>query len=158
MLKTRSTLSPVITAAMFAVLLAACSPAPQGTDTGMTQSSAPAMMQSSAAAMDSSTAAMSDGYADGTYTAEGTYKSPAGQETVHVTLVLKDDVITSATFKGDATNARSIQMQGAFATGFEEAVVGKDIDTLSLSVVNGSSLTPGGFMNAVAKIKAEAKA
>ncbi len=101
---------------------------------------------------------MTDGYKDGTYTAEGTYKSPAGQETVHITLVLKDDMVTRATFKGDATNKRSIQLQAAFATGFEEAVVGKNIDTLSLSVVNGSSLTPAGFMNAVAKIKAEAKA
>ena len=49
-------------------------------------------------------------------------------------------------------------MQGNFKAGFSELVVGKPVDQVSLSVVNGSSLTPKGFMDALAKIKAEAKA
>lgn len=92
------------------------------------------------------------------YSADGNYQSPAGMETVHVALTLKDDVITDATFSGDGTNPRTKVMQGNFAAGFKEVVVGKPIDQLSVGVVNGSSLTGKGFMDAVAKIKAEAKA
>lgn len=97
-------------------------------------------------------------YTDGTYSATGNYRSPAGLETVEVSLTLKNDVITDATFVGDATAPRSKQMQGQFAAGYKEQVVGKSIDSLSLGVVNGSSLTGKGFMDAVTKIQAEAKA
>lgn len=95
-------------------------------------------------------------YKDGTYNADGVYRSPAGAEEIAVTITLKDDVITSAQVTGAATNGKSIKMQEAFIAGFGAQVIGKPIDSLSLGVVNGSSLTPAGFMNAVAKIKAEA--
>lgn len=95
-------------------------------------------------------------YADGTYTQTGTYISPAGQETITISLTLEDDVVTDASFEGHATNPGSVQNQAKFAGGFEEAVVGKALDEIALTVVNGSSLTPNGFMDAAAKIKAEA--
>jgi hypothetical protein len=47
-------------------------------------------------------------------------------------------------------------MQGKFKEGFEEAVVGKPLDEIALTVVNGSSLTPKGFMDALTKVKLEA--
>ncbi len=97
-------------------------------------------------------------YTDGTFSATGGYRSPAGPETIEVSLTLKDDVITDATVIGDATHTKSMMMQGKFIAGFKQEVVGKSIDSLSLGVVNGSSLTPLGFMDAVAKIKVEAKA
>lgn len=97
------------------------------------------------------------GYKDGTYQATGKYASPAGMETVNISLTLTGDTVTAATFKGDATNPGSINWQGKFSEGFSQAVVGKDIDSLSLSIVNGSSLTPKGFADALVKIKAEAK-
>jgi NifU-like protein involved in Fe-S cluster formation len=97
-------------------------------------------------------------YKNGAYSADGTYRSPAGGESVSITLTLKDDVITDATFVGHTTSPKSERYQGLFADGFKEYVVGKSIDELSLTVVNGSSLTGAGFMDAVAKIKAEAKA
>ena len=76
-----------------------------------------------------------------------------------VTLTLESDgTISDATFVGNSRTPRSITMQGQFAAGFKEQVLGKSIDELSLSVVNGSSLTPKGFMDAVTKIKAEASA
>jgi hypothetical protein len=97
-------------------------------------------------------------YKDGTYSADGQYVSPAGEEQVGVTLTIANDVVTSATFEGKAENPGSVIMQGKFAEGFEGQVVGKPIDQISLGVVNGSSLTPKGFMDAVEKIKLEARA
>jgi uncharacterized protein with FMN-binding domain len=96
-------------------------------------------------------------YEDGTYTATGNYVSPAGTEEVVITLVLKDDVVTSATFEGKAVHPTSKFVQGKFSEGFTQAVVGKNIEELNLTVVNGSSLTPKGFMDALAKIKVDAQ-
>lgn len=95
-------------------------------------------------------------YKDGTYSAIGNYVSPNGPESVNVTLVLKDDVVTSTTFKGNGTHATTMKMQGLFSQGFNTLVVGKKLDEVSLTVVNGSSLTPKGFMDALSKIKLEA--
>jgi hypothetical protein len=101
--------------------------------------------------------AASSAYKNGTYSATGAYASPAGKETVDVTITLADDVVTAATFKGNATNPGSVNNQGKFAAGFEKAVVGKKLSDIKLTVVNGSSLTPQGFMDALAQIKTEAK-
>ncbi len=97
-------------------------------------------------------------YADGTYAAVGSYVSPAGQEAVDVSITLKNGVIASATFQGEATHPTSKRMQENFGKGYQELVVGKSIDDVSLTVVNGSSLTSKGFMDALAKIKVEASA
>jgi uncharacterized protein with FMN-binding domain len=94
-------------------------------------------------------------YSDGTYTQSGSYVSPAGVENIDITLVIKDDVVVSGTFQGFGTNPTTQFMQGKFRDGFNEAVTGKSIDELNLTVVNGSSLTPKGFMEALQKIKAE---
>lgn len=96
-------------------------------------------------------------YKDGTYTAQGTYTSPAGIETVDISLTLASDVVVAATFKGNAENPGSINWQGEFSKGYTQEVVGKKIDELTLTVVNGSSLTPKGFLDAVAKVKTQAK-
>lgn len=96
-------------------------------------------------------------YTNGTYTQTGQYTSPAGAESVVITLAIENDVVTRATFKGEAVHPTSKIVQAKFAAGFETEVIGKPIDTLSLGVVNGSSLTPKGFNDAVTKIKAEAR-
>lgn len=101
--------------------------------------------------------ALTSDYKDGTYKATGTYTSPAGKEDVSISLTLKGDVVTAATFTGTAENPGSKHWQSEFSKGFTQVVVGKDIDSLSLSIVNGSSLTPKGFMDAVATIKTQAK-
>lgn len=95
-------------------------------------------------------------YKDGTYHAVGDYSSPAGGENVDITLVIKNDTVVSASFIGTASNPASIKFQELFKAGFDQYVVGKNIDSLKLQVVNGSSLTPKGFMEALKKIKAEA--
>lgn len=96
-------------------------------------------------------------YKDGAYSAGGAYTSPAGPESVEVTLMLKDGAVTNVTFKGNAENPKSKMFQEKFGEGISAQVVGKSVDSLDLAVVNGSSLTPKGFMDALEKIKQEAK-
>lgn len=95
-------------------------------------------------------------FTDGTYEATGNYISPNGQESVAIGVTLKDNIITDATFQGNATNPTSIRLQTLFRDGFAASVVGKPIDEVLLTVINGSSLTPKGFMEALDKIKTEA--
>lgn len=95
-------------------------------------------------------------YTDGTYTAQGDYVSPAGPSKITVEITLADDVVTDVVVTPLATEGNSVQFQGQFADGIAAVVTGKDIDTLSVSRVGGSSLTSGGFADAVEKIKAEA--
>lgn len=97
-------------------------------------------------------------YKDGTYTAPGTYTTPEGRENISITLVIKDDIVTDAIFTANSREKTSEQFMNAFKQGFKTEVVGKSIDQISLTVVNGSSLTPIGFMDALAKIKTQARA
>jgi uncharacterized protein with FMN-binding domain len=96
-------------------------------------------------------------YKDGTYSEPGTYASPGGQEHIKVTLTLKSNVITSMkviTVKADPTATGYEQM---FEGGIGAATVGKNINSLNIGVVAGSSLTSQGFNQALAAIKADAK-
>jgi uncharacterized protein with FMN-binding domain len=96
-------------------------------------------------------------YKDGTYSAPGAYSSPGGQEQIKVTLTLAKNVITAmkvVTVKADPT-ATGYEHQ--FEGGISAATVGKNINTLNIGVVAGSSLTSMGFNQALATIKADAK-
>lgn len=96
-------------------------------------------------------------YEDGSYTATGSYASPAGPESVAVTLTVENDVVTGVSVVKNATNATSKQFQELFASGISAQVVGKSLDEIGdYSSVNGSSLTPNGFDSALASIKADA--
>jgi uncharacterized protein with FMN-binding domain len=96
-------------------------------------------------------------YKDGTYQATGSYTSPAGQEKVAISLTVVNDAVTQAAFIGEATHPASKKWQAEFSKGFDTAVMGKKIDELNLSIVNGSSLTPKGFMDALQTIKTDAQ-
>ncbi len=96
-------------------------------------------------------------YKDGTYTADGAYDSPAGPESIGVTLVLKKEEIVDAIVKVTATNKISLKRQQAFADAIKPLVVGKKLADLNLDKVAGSSLTTDGFNAAVAKIKAQSQ-
>ncbi|MEO5535622.1 MAG: hypothetical protein ABIR17_10870 [Pseudolysinimonas sp.] len=95
-------------------------------------------------------------YTDGTYTADGSYVVPSGTESVTVELTLKGDIVTNVVVTGHATDPQAIQHQSEFAGGIAAVVVGKDIDTLQVSRVGGSSFTSIGFNKALAEIKADA--
>lgn len=95
-------------------------------------------------------------YTDGTYTAEGSYATPESVETISVTVTLESDVITAVEVSGDPQARESEEYQGKFIGGISDAVVGQDIDDISVSRVAGSSLTSGGFNKAIEDIKSQA--
>ena len=97
-------------------------------------------------------------YADGTYTADGAYQTPESVEQISVTVTLENDIITAVEVVGDPQKSESEEYQGEFIGGISDVVVGKDIDEISVSRVAGSSLTSGGFNQAIETIKAEAAA
>lgn len=151
-------LSPALALAALTIFLAGCT-ASSGTDNNAASSSSrPARVPAPAAMSSSSSAMAAASYKDGTYSATGEYKSPAGNDEILVSLTLKDGVITASTYEGTAKMGKSKDFQAKFGAGYQADVVGKSIDSLSLGVTNGSSLTPKGFMDAVTKIKVQAAA
>lgn len=97
-------------------------------------------------------------YTDGTYTAEGSYATPESVESIIVTVTLEGDAITDVEVSGDPQRSESVQYQGQFIGGIADEVVGQDIDEIAVSRVAGSSLTSGGFNQAIEAIKSEAAA
>ncbi len=97
-------------------------------------------------------------YADGTYTADGGYTAPSGPESITVEITLVDDLVTDVVVTPHATEGNQAAFQGQFSSGISAEVKGKDIDALAVSRVGGSSLTSGGFNEAVDAIKADALA
>lgn len=97
-------------------------------------------------------------YKNGTYTATGSYISPGGQESVDVEVTLENGIIASAAVTPHPAAATSTQYQSEFVNNFKPLVVGKSIDEVKLSRVAGSSLTSGGFNEAIEKIKDDAAA
>lgn len=102
-------------------------------------------------------AASSGAFADGTYAASGSYQSPAGQETVKVSLTIAGDRVKSVQVTPGAQGGNSKGFQDQFAGGISAVVVGKPLAGLQVDKVSGSSLTSGGFNQAVEQIQAEAK-
>lgn len=95
-------------------------------------------------------------YKNGTYTAVGNYVSPGGREEFSVTLTLANGVINDSSVVVESGIPTSVQFQTEFASNYKQFVIGKSIEDLKLTKVAGSSLTPIGFNDAVAKIKAQA--
>lgn len=133
------------------LVLAGCasSPADSGGQTGADSTSG---SDSSSGSDTAST------YTDGTYTAEGSYQTPESVESISVTLTLTDGVVSDVEVTGDPKARETEQYQGAFIDGIGEEVEGKAIDDLNVSRVAGSSLTSGGFNQAVEDIKEQAAA
>ncbi len=97
-------------------------------------------------------------YADGEYTATGSYTTPGGRESVTVTLTLDDDVVSAVSVDGSAEQGDSLRYQSEFIENIASQVVGVAIDDLDVSKVAGSSLTSSGFNDAISQIAAEAQA
>lgn len=91
-------------------------------------------------------------HTDGTYSATGTYTSPAGNESIEVSLTLASDVITGVSVKPQATDPNAAQFQKRFASGVSAVVVGKNIGDVKVGAVSGSSLTGAGFNEALETI------
>lgn len=106
----------------------------------------------------SDSTAASGEYKDGTYEADGSYQTPETVETISVTLTIADGVVESVEVTGDPKARETEQYQGQFIDGISDEVVGKSLDEIEVSRVAGSSLTSGGFNEAVASIKEQAAA
>ncbi|MGN7249451.1 FMN-binding protein [Arthrobacter sp. SAFR-014] len=109
-----------------------------------------------ASAAAGSSAGAAAGYKDGTYSADGNYKSPNGTETVGVQLTLAGGTVSAVEITEHPSNPNTRKFQGQFAGGIADQVVGKSLDKINVSKVAGSSLTSGGFNQAVEAIKAQA--
>lgn len=126
-------------------------------DTVAAQSVSATPSQSAPTAAGTSAATGTSGYKDGTYTATGSYDTPESHETIKVTLTLRGGVVTGSDVSASGNKPDSVQYQGMFASGYKAQVIGKSIDSLQLSRVSGSSLTPMGFNDAVSQIKSQAQ-
>lgn len=163
MTRTRSRTSAVIfSGAGLAAVLAGCSPV-DGVDQPATSEPAEPSTdeQNGPAGAISSPDATTDGtaagdYSDGSYSATGEYRSPNGNESVSVELTLEDGIVTAVTVTPTTSSPTSQQFQTLFAGGIADEVVGESIDGLNVSRVAGSSLTSGGFNDAIEQIKADA--
>ena len=141
--------------------VAGCAPS-AGSTPAAGGSTPPAAGSSSTAATSpssgaSSLAASGAEYKDGTYSADGTYVSPNGTETVGVQLTLAAGTVTDVQITQHPSNPNTRKFQGEFAGGIAAQVVGRNIDELNVSKVAGSSLTSGGFNKALEQIKSEAQ-
>jgi uncharacterized protein with FMN-binding domain len=120
-------------------------------------SASPAASTSGSGGSGSATTTGNVSYKDGTYSEPGTYTSPGGTEHINVTLTLAKNIITAMkviTVKADPT---ATGYEGMFEGGIAAKTVGKNINTLNIGVVAGSSLTSMGFNQALSAIKADAK-
>jgi major membrane immunogen (membrane-anchored lipoprotein) len=141
------------------VAVAAC-----GNADAATEDEAPASAQSDAGAdatagagTDGTAGATSGTYTDGTYTAEGSYETPGGEESISVEVTVADDVVTDVTVTPEASGGNAARFQDEFASGIADEVVGAELAGLSVDKVSGSSLTGGGFNAALDQIRADAE-
>lgn len=138
------------------VTLAGCAGAAEAEPA--TTAATPKATQSDSASATAPAGASGSAYADGIYTADGSYQTPESVEKISVTVTLQDDVITAVSVSGNPQKRESEEYQSKFIGGISSEVVGKSIDEISVSRVAGSSLTSGGFNQAIETIKAEAAA
>jgi uncharacterized protein with FMN-binding domain len=131
--------------------VAGCAPSAQ--QPAAQETEAPAATTSAATG---SSAGSATGYKDGTYSSDGNYKSPNGTETVGVQLTLASGTVSAVEITEHPSNPNTRKFQGQFAGGIADQVVGKSLDEINVSKVAGSSLTSGGFNQAVEAIKAQA--
>ncbi|GAA5197180.1 FMN-binding protein [Microbacterium jejuense] len=148
------------TAAAGVALLAGCAPSASEAEepsTGSTSSTDTSTEDTSDdTSTDTGSSDSTGSYADGTYSADGTYATPESVETITVTVTLEDDVVTDVEVTGNPQKRESEEYQSKFIGGIASVVVGQDIDDLQVSRVAGSSLTSGGFNEALETIKSEA--
>ena len=97
-------------------------------------------------------------YKDGQYTSSISYTVP-GNNTgeINVQLTLANDIITQVSISQTSHGSYSDQYQSSFASSYQSYVVGKNIDTISMSRIGSASLTTGGFQQALSVIRNDAK-
>jgi uncharacterized protein with FMN-binding domain len=145
------------------VAVAACGDADAATEddapaSATTQDPGTSAEETAGAGTDGTAGATDGTYTDGTYTAEGSYSTPGGEESIQVEVTVADDVVTDVTVTPQASGGNAARFQDEFASGIAEEVVGAELAGLSVDKVSGSSLTGDGFNAALDAIRADAEA
>lgn len=123
------------------------------------QTSSPMQMATTTTSSSTPTMGMShSAYKDGTYAATSSYFVPSGQESIDVTLTVKNGVIVGSTIKNSETDYDSAVYQESFASVYKHYVVGQQLSGLQLSGVAGASDTTQGFNDALSQITSQAQA
>ena len=96
----------------------------------------------------------------GESTRPGSPRPTPDEELARVLPVLRHAVTLGVPVSVDTSQTKgpSLEYQGKFAGGISNVVVGKNIDEIEVDKVSGSSLTSGGFNEAIEQIKQEAQA
>ncbi|SMQ58159.1 hypothetical protein SAMN06295909_0114 [Plantibacter sp. VKM Ac-1784] len=93
-------------------------------------------------------------YKDGDYTATGWYGSlPSHQD---VTLSIAGDTVTAVTITTPAEDETSLGYQQRFTAALPAAIIGRELADLDVDRLAGASGCSEGFMDALAKVRADA--
>ena len=95
---------------------------------------------------------------DGAFTYDVSYLTPKGATEMTAAFTVTDNVISDVTLTGNPQHKTSLQYQQTLQAELGSLVIGKDLSSVSAlpAKVSGSSLTPGGFNQALAQLQAEA--
>jgi uncharacterized protein with FMN-binding domain len=139
--------------------LAACG-SDAAEDDAATPSKTPSATAPAASEPSASVPAGAGEFLPGDYAATGTYTTPDGQtQSIEVEVELAaDGTITDLDADGQAESGNSEQYQGKFESGIDAQVEGRKIAELDIDKVSGSSLTSGGFNDAIEQIIGQARA
>lgn len=96
-------------------------------------------------------------FRDGRYSATGRYLTPGGDESIRVTVRIRDGLVTETAAETEALSPTARQFQDQFGVHVADRAVGRPLATLSVSAVAGASLTSTGFNNALAQIRMSAQ-
>lgn len=96
-------------------------------------------------------------FRNGDYTATGRYLTPGGNESILVSVQVRDGVVTSAAARTEASSPTARQFQDQFRVQIAAHAVARPLASLSVSVVASASLTTTGFNDALDRIRVEAE-
>ncbi len=131
------------------------------TETSQTQPNTTASETSTpdtATANDASTTNTSGTYKNGTYSANARYSTPESTESIALTVTIQDGKVSDVSVQQTPQDRESREYQQMFADNYKSEVVGKDVASINLSRVAGSSLTSNGFNDALDTIRSQAQA
>lgn len=123
---------------------------------GETAEASPTVHLGTAATASSIDASDGSLFRDGEYASTGRYLTPGGDESIEVTLRVRDGVITAATSRTEALSPTARQFQEQFRVAIAAQVVARPLSSVTVDVVAGASLTSSGFNDALARIRSEA--
>jgi outer membrane biosynthesis protein TonB len=94
-------------------------------------------------------------YKNGTYSAQASYRVPAGPHQMQVTITIANDKITSANIAYDARTANDGYTM-SFNDSYQSEVIGQNLGSVNPSRIGGASLTTNAFNSALGSIRNQA--